>query len=44
MVIYLIGHYSSRVRDMEVFQSECRTIFAESYAANDCDVIDFPVK
>ena len=40
----LIGHYSSRVRDLELFQTECRTIFAETYAANDCDVIDFPVK
>ncbi len=40
----LVGHYSSRVRDIGVFQAECRTIFAESYAANDCDVIDFPAK
>ena len=38
----LIGHYSSRVRETGIFQEECRTVFAESYAMNDGDVVDFP--
>ncbi|MGM9742811.1 MAG: ribonuclease Z [Candidatus Cryptobacteroides sp.] len=31
------GHYSSRCRDASLYQAECRTIFPESYAANDGD-------
>lgn len=38
----VIGHYSSRIRDVALFQSECRSIFPESYAANDLDVFDIP--
>lgn len=38
----VIGHYSSRIRDIALFQSECRSIFPESYAANDLDVFDIP--
>lgn len=34
----LMGHYSSRVRDVSAFEKEARKIFPESYAANDGDV------
>jgi ribonuclease Z len=40
----VIGHYSSRIRDISLFQNECRSIFPESYAANDLDVYDIPIK
>ena len=40
----LIGHYSSRVKDIDVFQRECRTIFAESYAVDDGDEITIAPK
>ena len=40
----VIGHYSSRIRDISLFQNECRIIFPESYAANDLDVYDIPMK
>jgi ribonuclease Z len=40
----VIGHYSSRIRDISLFQNECRSIFPESYAANDLDVYDIPMK
>ena len=36
----LLGHYSSRVRDFEVFEREARTLFPESYAAQDGDVLE----
>ena len=36
----VVGHYTSRVRNMAVFQKECREIFPESYAASDGDVIE----
>ena len=36
----IVGHYSSRIRDCEIFQNECRGIFAESYAAQDGDVFE----
>ena len=38
----VIGHYSSRCRDISQYEKECRTIFKESYAANDGDVFDIP--
>lgn len=37
------GHYSSRFRDISVLQAECRTIFPETYAANDGDVFSVPL-
>ena len=37
----VVGHYSSRVRDIEVFTRECREIFPQSYAASDCEVFEF---
>lgn len=36
----LIGHYSSRERDLKVYENECRQIFGNSVAANDCDVFE----
>ncbi len=33
----VIAHYSSRCRDVELYQKECRSIFPETYAANDGD-------
>jgi len=36
----IIGHYSSRERDVLKYQSECRTIFSETYAASDGDVFE----
>ena len=34
----LIGHYSSRNTDPRLYESECRTVFPETYAASDGDV------
>lgn len=39
----VIGHYSSRIRDIKAFEDECRTIFPETYAASDLDVFDIPL-
>ena len=39
----VIGHYTSRVRDISLFEAECRTIFPESYAASDGSVFDIPL-
>lgn len=36
----VIAHYSSRCRDAALYQKECRTIFPETYAANDGDVFE----
>lgn len=36
----LIGHYSSRVKDISIFEQECRTIFAGTKAVNDGDIIE----
>lgn len=36
----VIAHYSSRCRDASKYQDECRTIFPETYAANDGDVFE----
>ena len=36
----LIGHYTSRVKDISLFEKECRTVFADSQAANDGDIFD----
>ena len=40
----VIGHYSSRGKDISLYESECRTIFPETYAASDLDVFDVPLK
>lgn len=36
----IIGHYSSRITDMEALLSECRAVFPATVAANDCDTFD----
>lgn len=36
----VIAHYSSRCRDVQQYQKECRSIFPETYAANDGDVFE----
>jgi len=40
----IIGHYSSRCLDSKKYQDECRTVFPETYAANDGDVFDIPLE
>lgn len=36
----VVGHYSSRIRDISEFERECREIFPETFAANDGDVFE----
>ena len=36
----LIGHYSSRNMDQNLYEAECREVFPESYAASDGDVYE----
>jgi len=37
----ILGHYSSRVRDLSVFAREAQTVFPETVAADDGDTFDF---
>ncbi len=39
----VIAHYTSRVRNAETFETECRSIFPETYAASDGSVFDIPL-
>ena len=39
----VIGHYTSHVPDISLFEAECRTVFAETYAASDGSVFDIPL-
>ena len=39
----VIGHYSSRGKDISLYEAECRTIFPSTYAASDLDVFDIPL-
>ena len=39
----VIGHYSSRGKDISLYEAECRSVFPESYAASDLDVFDVPL-
>ena len=39
----VIGHYSSRRYDQSLYLEECRSVFPETYAANDGDVFDVPL-
>ena len=39
----VIGHYSSRGKDISLYETECRTIFPSTYAASDLDVFDIPL-
>lgn len=36
----LLGHYSSRVRDVRLYEAEARTVFADTYAAREGDVFE----
>lgn len=36
----LLGHYSSRIKDMDEYLEECRRVFPESVLANDGDVFE----
>lgn len=39
----LIGHYSSRCRDLSSYEAECRSIFPETYAASEGDFFELPL-
>ena len=39
----VIGHYSSRVKDISLYEAECRSIFPSTIAASDLDVFDVPL-
>ena len=39
----VIGHYSSRGKDISLYEAECRTVFPSTYAASDLDVFDIPL-
>lgn len=39
----VIGHYSARNHDAKAYEKECRTVFPETYAAEDGDVFDVPL-
>ena len=36
----IIGHYSSRSRDIAAYEAECRTVFPDTVAASDGDVFE----
>lgn len=38
----LIGHFSSRIKDISSLEAECREIFPETFAVNDGDVFEIP--
>ena len=40
----VIGHYSSRGKDISLYQAECRSVFPSTFAASDLDVFDVPLK
>ena len=40
----IIGHFSSRYKDVSVLVEQARAIFPETYPANDGDVFDIPIK
>lgn len=39
----VIGHYSSRYQEILRYQAECRTIFPETWAAEDGDIFEVPL-
>jgi len=39
----VLGHYSSRIKDMDRYLNEARAVFPETYAAKDGDVFDLPL-
>ena len=40
----IVGHYSSRCRDLSLFEAECKSIFPDTHAASDGEVFDVPMK
>ena len=40
----VVGHYSSRCKDISLFEKECKSIFPSSHAASDGDLFDLPMK
>ena len=40
----VVGHYSSRCKDISLFEKECKSIFPASHAASDGDLFDLPMK
>lgn len=38
----IIGHYSSRIKDISSLAEECRDIFPESFTVNDGDIFEIP--
>ena len=39
----VIGHYSSREKNVSLYEAECRSIFPETYAASDLDTFEVPL-
>ncbi|MBQ4306764.1 MAG: hypothetical protein II764_07095, partial [Bacteroidales bacterium] len=39
----VVGHYSSRCRDIRAIEEECRKVFPASFAASDGEVFDIPL-
>ena len=39
----IIGHYSSRGKEISLYEAECRTIFPSTFAASDLDTFDVPL-
>ena len=39
----VVGHYSSRCTDRQAYEQECRSLFPNSFAADDGDVFDIPL-
>ena len=40
----LVGHYSSRCKDIARYEAEAKTVFPESYALKEGDVFDIPLQ
>ena len=38
----LVGHYTSRIRDYSIFETECREIFQNTVAVRDGDIFEIP--
>ena len=39
----IVGHYSSRIKDLSMIEKEARAIFPDTVAANDGDIFDLPL-
>ena len=38
----IVGHYSSRIKDIDSLAEECKEIFPESFTVNDGDIFEIP--